>query len=309
MFKLAHLSDPHLGPLPDPKLLQLFSKRLLGYLNWHRNRSKIMGGNYLDQLVEDMKVQAPDHIAVTGDLVNIALPLEISGARTWLEDVGEPQDVSVVPGNHDAYVPGAVRKARSAWWPYMSGDGARDTPSESGRPEASFPYVRKRDGIALIGVTTGRASAPWFATGRVGSSQSKRLRKILADLGEEKLFRVVMLHHPPFRNATRWHKRLSDASRVRAVVKQAGAELILHGHTHIPSFDSIDGPNGPVAVVGVPSATSAPGGRKPAARYNLFKIEKAASGWTCRMEEHGFSEPDRPVALLEQRTVTIPART
>jgi len=306
MFTLAHLSDPHLGPLPDPKLLQLFSKRLLGYLNWQRNRSKIMGANYLEQLVEDMKAQAPDHIAVTGDLVNIALPLEISGARTWLDEVGAPENVSVVPGNHDAYVPGAVRKARSAWWPYMSGDAATDVPSPDASPEATFPYVRRRGDIALIGVTTGRASAPWFATGRVGSKQSKRLRAVLEDLGSQDLFRIVMLHHPPFRHATHWHKRLSDASRVRAVVKRAGAELILHGHTHIDSFETIDGPNGPVPVVGVPSATSAPGGKKPAGRYNLFRIDRTNEGWTCRMEEHGFTAPEAPVTLLSERKVDIP---
>ncbi|GAB4537075.1 MAG: metallophosphoesterase [Roseibium sp.] len=306
MFTLAHLSDPHLGPLPDPKLLQLFSKRLLGYLNWQRNRSKIMGASYLEQLVEDMKAKAPDHIAVTGDLVNIALPLEISGARTWLEEVGPPDQVSVVPGNHDAYVPGAVRKARAAWWPYMSGDDAGEAPAPDARRTATFPYVRRRGDVALVGVTTDRASAPWFATGRVGSKQSKRLRAILEKLGKEGLFRVVMLHHPPFRQATHWHKRLSDASRVRAVVKRAGAELVLHGHTHIDSFETIEGPGGPVPVVGVPSATSAPGGKKPAARYNLFRIDRTSDGWACRMEEHGFSAPDTPVTLLSERQVEIP---
>lgn len=305
-FTLAHLSDPHLGPLPDPKLLQLFSKRILGYLNWRRNRSRIMGGSYLEQLVDDMQAQAPDHIAVTGDLVNIALPLEISGARTWLEDIGPPEDVSVVPGNHDAYVPGAVRRARAAWWPYMRGDGAGNVPSNGTNSEATFPYVRKRDGIAFVGVTTGRASGPWFATGRVGSKQSKRLRAILDNLGRDGFFRVVMLHHPPFLHATRWHKRLSDASRVRAVVKRAGAELILHGHTHIDSFEHIEGPDGLVPVVGVPSATSAPGGKKPAARYNLFRIEKTNEGWSCQMEEHGFAAPDEPVKLLAEREVAIP---
>jgi len=305
MFTLAHLSDPHLGPLPDPKLLQLFSKRLLGYLNWQRHRSKIMGGNTLEDLVEDMKSKAPDHIAVTGDLVNIALPLEIAGARTWLEEVGEPASVSVVPGNHDAYVPGAVRKARSAWWPYMCGDQADAPPAEKTRSEATFPYVRKRGDVALIGVTTGRATAPWFATGRVGSNQSKRLRAILEELGREGFFRIVMLHHPPFRKATGWHKRLSDASRVRTVVRRAGAELILHGHTHIDSFETIEGPDGPVPVVGVPSATSTPGGKKPAARYNLFKIEKTNDGWSCQMEEHGFEKPGDPVKLIRSRDVPV----
>ncbi|MBG6208504.1 3',5'-cyclic AMP phosphodiesterase CpdA [Labrenzia sp. EL_126] len=308
MFTLAHLSDPHLGPLPDPKLIQLFSKRILGYLNWQRNRSKIMGSTYLDQLVEDMKAQEPDHIAVTGDLVNIALPLEIAGARTWLEELGEPDNVSVVPGNHDAYVPGAVRKARTAWWPYMCADEAKRAPPQETRSEATYPYVRIRENVALIGVTTGRATAPWFATGRVGSDQAKRLRTILEELGKENLFRVVMLHHPPFKQATKWHKRLSDASRVRAVVKRAGAELILHGHTHIDSFEEIEGPDGPVAVVGVPSATSAPGGHNPAARYNLFKIEKKDAGWYCLMEEHGFEASNTPVTLLNAREIAVPNR-
>jgi 3',5'-cyclic AMP phosphodiesterase CpdA len=305
MFRLAHLSDPHLGPLPDPKLLQLFSKRLLGYLNWQRNRSKIMGGNHLEKLVEDMKAQAPDHIAVTGDLVNIALPLEISGARAWLDELGPPDEVSVVPGNHDAYVRGAVKKARTAWWPFMRGDGDDAVPSEKVGSEATFPYVRKRGDIAIIGVTTGRATAPWFASGRVGTKQSRRLRAILEELAEEKLFRAVLIHHPPFKNATKWHKRLSDASRLRTVVKRAGAELILHGHTHIDSFESIEGPNGPVPVIGVPSATGAPGGHKPAARYNLFSIARQTDGWTCHMEEHGFEESGGPVKLISRRTVEI----
>jgi 3',5'-cyclic AMP phosphodiesterase CpdA len=307
MFRLAHLSDPHLGPLPDPKLLQLFSKRLLGYLNWQRNRSKFMGGNHLEQLVEDMKAQAPDHIAVTGDLVNIALPLEISGARAWLDELGAPDQVSVVPGNHDAYVRGAVKKARSAWWPFMRGDGDDDVPAEKVGSEATFPYVRKRGDVAIIGVTTGRATAPWFASGRVGTKQSRRLRAILEELAEEKLFRVVLIHHPPFKNATKWHKRLSDASRLRVVVKRAGAELILHGHTHIDSFESIEGPDGPVPVIGVPSATSAPGGHKPAGRYNLFSIARQTDGWACQMEEHGFEESGGPVKPLSRRDVAVPS--
>jgi 3',5'-cyclic AMP phosphodiesterase CpdA len=303
MLKLAHISDPHLGPLPDPKLLQLFSKRILGYLNWQRNRSGLMSGNYLEQLVADMKAQEPDHIAVTGDLVNIALPLEIIGARSWLEDVGTSTDVSVVPGNHDAYVPGALKKARTAWREYMTGDGQADDGKED---EASFPYVRRRGDVALIGVSTARASGPWFATGRVGSKQAKRLRAILDKLGDEGLFRVVMIHHPPFPKATHWHKRLSDASRVRAVIKRAGAELILHGHTHIDSQAALPGPDGPIPVIGVPSATNAPGGKKPGARYNLFSISKQNDKWNCRLLERGFTEKEKPISTVNDSDLSIP---
>ena len=39
-FTLAHLSDPHLPPLPQARLRDLAGKRVLGYLNWTRNRHK-----------------------------------------------------------------------------------------------------------------------------------------------------------------------------------------------------------------------------------------------------------------------------
>ncbi|MBO0343883.1 metallophosphoesterase [Roseibium sp. CAU 1637] len=308
MFKLAHLSDPHLGPLPSPKFLQLLSKRFIGYLNWKRNRSGDMKGTILDQLVDDMKANSPDHVAVTGDLVNIALPLEIIGARQWLDDVGSPDWVSLVPGNHDAYVPGALKKARQAWRPYMIGDHAAQREGTSPTDDdPTFPYVRRRGNIALVGVSTARASGPWFATGRVGSKQTKRLRRVLEELGKEDLFRVVMIHHPPFHRATHWNKRLSDASRFRAAIKWAGAELILHGHTHIDSRAQVEGPNGPVPVIGVPSATNSPGGKKPGARYNLFSIARKDDGWTCELEERGFTEADQPPETINRASIVIPA--
>src|SRR5664279_4271725 len=84
-FTLAHLSDPHLPPLPAPRWRDLLGKRALGYLNWTRNRHKYHRRDVLDALVADMQAQAPDHIAVTGDLVNLALEAEFGPARAWLE--------------------------------------------------------------------------------------------------------------------------------------------------------------------------------------------------------------------------------
>ena len=111
MFRLAHFSDLHLGPLPDVTYRDLVSKRITGYVNWQRRRRKTMQEDVIDRVVEDMLEAGPDHIALTGDLVNLALDKEIDAARIWLEALGTPHDVSVVPGNHDAYVPGALDKA------------------------------------------------------------------------------------------------------------------------------------------------------------------------------------------------------
>ena len=80
-FTLAHLSDPHLPPLPAARLHELAGKRAFGYLNWTRNRHKYHRREVLDALVADMQAQRPDHIAVTGDLVNLALEAEFAPAR------------------------------------------------------------------------------------------------------------------------------------------------------------------------------------------------------------------------------------
>ena len=72
---LAHLSDPHIGPLPKPRPRDLIGKRLTGYLNWQR-RDKIHDMDVLTRLVADMHAHRPDHIMMTGDVMNIGLPAE-----------------------------------------------------------------------------------------------------------------------------------------------------------------------------------------------------------------------------------------
>ncbi len=296
MFTLAHLSDPHLGPLPEPTIRELVSKRVLGYINWQSNRAGSFTSEHLDGIVADLTVRAPDHIAITGDLVNIAIEAELDPARRWLDGLGDPENISLVLGNHDAYVPGALRKACDAWAPYLTGDGALHP--------GPFPYLRRRDDVAIIGVSSAVATGPFMATGHVGSGQAKRLADTLARAGRDNAFRVVMIHHPPIRGATHWHKRLIGASRVRAAVREAGAELVLHGHTHVDSLNWIAGPDGPVPVVGVPSASHAPGTLHPGARYNLFTIERAQSNqgkWRCHMLERGFTTPGQGISDIREK--------
>ena len=297
MFTLAHISDIHLGPLPKVRKRDLVSKRITGYINWQRNRGKSMGGEILAGLVAHMQAQAPDHTAVTGDLVNLALDAEVQAARGWLETVGPPRDVSVVPGNHDAYVPGALARVREAWGPYISGDRQR-----VGRT-IRFPYVRRRGPVSLIGVNSGRATAPFMSTGSLRSEQGHALAALLRET--EGTFRVVMIHHPVSPNATDYSKRLIGASRFRRIVRENGAELVLHGHTHLPTQNEIDGPDGKVPVIGVSSASAAPeeGKRKPGARYNLFRVSGEPDAWSLQQEEWGYLPDGNGVEKVAMRTL------
>ena len=59
MFVLAHLSDPHLAPLPQPRIGELASKRLLGYLNWRRGRGAVHRAEVLDAILSDLRAASP----------------------------------------------------------------------------------------------------------------------------------------------------------------------------------------------------------------------------------------------------------
>jgi 3',5'-cyclic AMP phosphodiesterase CpdA len=276
MIVLAHLSDPHLGPLPTPHPLELLSKRGLGFLNWLRKRRAIHRPEVLAALVADLKARAPDHIAVVGDLVNLSLSNEFAPARRWLEQLGKPADVSVVPGNHDAYVRAAAILAVTNWGDYMRGDGGE-----------SFPYVRRRGSLALIGLSTSLPTLPLAATGRLHGDQLSRLGPMLADIEREGLFRVVLIHHPPVAGAN-YFRRLVDAALLREVLQRAGAELVLHGHHHEASLAFLPGPQSPIPTIGVPSASGAPGWHDDPAGYNLYEIDGAPGAWRCTMVVRGL---------------------
>ena len=278
-FRLAHLSDPHLSPLPRPQLQELAGKRAFGFLNWTRNRYKYHRREVLDTLVADVQAQTPDHIAVTGDLVNLALEAEFAPALSWLESVGPPDRVTAIPGNHDAYVRATRHRHGEVWSHYLGSDD----PAASG-----FPAVRRRGPLALISLSSAVPTPPLMATGRLGRAQLVALERVLDTLAAEQTFRVLLVHHPLSSKSRA--KRLTDSSALLSLIRQHGVELILHGHDHVHSTVWFEGPNGEIPAIGVPSASAVAHGRYPAAAYNLFAIEKDNNGWRCEQTVRGVDD-------------------
>lgn len=278
-FTLAHLSDPHLPPLPEPRLHELLSKRVFGYLNWTRNRQKYQRREVVDALLSDLHAQKPDHIAVTGDFVNLALKAEFEPARAWLESVGPPDRVSIVPGNHDAYVRATRHRITQCWGSYFTGDDTSD---------ARFPYLRRRGPLALIGVSSAVPTPPLMATGWLGQQQLDALEKLLDLIATEPLFRILLIHHPLRSDSAT--KRLTDSQQLLALLKRRGVDLVLHGHDHVHSTIWIDGPERNIPVVGVPSASALAHGHYPAAAYNLFSIARDGNAWRCEQTVRGLDD-------------------
>ncbi len=311
MFTLAHLSDPHLGPLPHAGLHHFVGKRLLGYLNWYRRRG-VHRPEALAQIVADLREQDFDHIAVTGDLVNLALPAEFGHALAWLRGLGEAGRVSVVPGNHDAYVPLWRAQGLRLWSDYMRSNAAG---AAFAAAQAQFPYVRLFGRIALIGASTARPTAPFMAAGRLGRAQLSRLDRALGGTGDAGLVRVVLIHHPPLPGMADWRRGLHDASAFAEVIKTRGAELVLHGHLHKFMLSWAHGPKDRIPVVGAPSASAAASATdphaahaRPTAAYHVYRITPSAGGCVIEMTRRGLIEGGRRVGILGEKRI-FPAQS
>jgi len=307
MFTLAHLSDPHVSPLPPPGWRALLSKRCLAYMSWHMHRRAIHGGPVLPALVEDLRRQAVDHVAVTGDLTNISLPSEFANARAWLDGLGDPRAVSVVPGNHDAYVTVPWELSLGRWSPFMSGDPGRGGQAERAhRSAADFPFVRRRGEIALVGVSTACPTPPGSAAGRIDEAQLARLAGRLSELGREGVFRIVLMHHPPLPAGAKRRTRLKDSESFREVVARHGAELVLFGHTHRSALAKLGTPQGHAPAIGVPSASARPHAGKDHARYHLYRIERDDASWRLQIEVRGVTRSLDQFATEGRFLLSIP---
>jgi len=299
VFTLAHLSDIHLSPMPRARRRDLLGKRVLGYVNWHRGRKLVHRREILDLITRDIVERKPDHIAVTGDLVNLGLPEEFVRAADWLHHLGPPARVTAIPGNHDAYVRLHPERGTGLWRPYMQANTKGEALFTT--PAAGFPFVRRFGDVAVVALSSAIPTMAFVAAGKLGQVQRSLLATALKTLGEANLFRVVLIHHPPLPGQSSWRRGLRDAGKLRGILEDNGAELVLHGHHHEQTVVELDTVSGRAFVVGVPSASEAVEGSIPAARYNEYRIARAKGGWSCEMVGRSVASSPEHVWECERR--------
>jgi 3',5'-cyclic AMP phosphodiesterase CpdA len=300
---VAQLTDVHLGPIAGFGPRYWNAKRIAGYINWRRSRRAAFQRPTLDRIVADLKAREPDHIVVTGDLVNIGLPQELKAALAWLHGLGAPEHVTVIPGNHDIYCHLTNDVGTGRWSPYMSSNAQGSTYAG----DATYPFVRIIGEVALIGVNSALPTPPLIAWGEVGAAQRDRLAAILGRLGLAGLFRLLLIHHPPLAGQSDRLRGLKDAAELECVLARHGAELVIHGHHHHNMFLQRQWANGVAAVVGAPSASLArPHRDEPLARYNSYRIE-GGRPWTVTLLGRGLAEEGGDIVDLERRQVVVGA--
>lgn len=300
MLTIAHMSDVHLAPISGLGVRHINLKRALGYANWLRKRHKIHLRSVVDDLVADLARQKVDHIIVSGDLTNLGLPGEHEAALAWLQALGPPDRVSVVPGNHDIYCRMGRDPGVERWRGYMTSDAAGASHVEDA--VGGFPYVRMIGGLAVVGVNSAVPTRPFMAIGEVGGRQIAALARTLDRLGREGLRRVVVIHHPPLPGQADARRGLVDAARLEETLVAHGADLVLHGHNHRDMYAVRRGPGGRIDIVGIASASI---GRahdhEPLGRYNLITIDPAHPRGPIGIVARGMTAPGGSVGEVGRR--------
>jgi 3',5'-cyclic AMP phosphodiesterase CpdA len=304
--RLAHFSDLHLLSLDGARLFDFANKRWIGRLNLLSNRSRHYLGVAFDDMIEDLNKIGVDHAVCTGDVTNLAFAQEFRFARERFERLAlGPENVTVIPGNHDAYVEEGVSHFNSIFGAYHASDPGwawsaadRDGP----RDDLRWPAVRVRGELALIAASTS-LETPWFsAWGRLGAGQRARLRKALADPRLAGKARVLAIHHPVTgKRATNAIRGLRDHAELAAIIADTGAAVVIHGHEHRDLRGALRGPSGEVPVLGVPSGTYAAADPTRTARYRIFDLEggRVVSHHlrVWRRESHSFEDDPAEPAL------------
>ena len=167
--------------------------------------------NALRALVETAE---PELIVATGDLTHRGRPAQHARASELLHSLGAP--VLAVPGNHDIPLLPPARFAHAF--------------REFERHWQTTEPVFRSDGLAVVGLNSVR---PWrHQSGGLKDSQLESAARLLGDSPPGAL-RVVALHHHLTGAPWRSRKRpVAHRSHVLAALIDAGAELILAGHTH-----------------------------------------------------------------------------
>ena len=306
MITIGHISDLHVFALDRVEPRRFLNKRLIGGANLFFKRKKSHSSSAVERairhLVEDHHV---DHIAVSGDLSNLALREEFLAVRALLEAIpGDEERVSVVPGNHDYYVPSVERTGsfEAIFGAYMRSALPHYT------LETGYPYCKLiGEEVALIGLNSGCASPPMFATGEVDERELRALEAMLADEALRGRFIVVMVHHPllPFEHSrVEYTRRLINASKVLESLRRANVNLAIHGHNHY--YDHVQLPHlgAPgtlhICEAGSTSVVNASddmfGGK-----FNIYHIDQ---GQLVKIETHLFESQDTSFKPWRERAFT-----
>jgi 3',5'-cyclic AMP phosphodiesterase CpdA len=301
--RFAHLSDWHATTLVHGGAGLFPLKRLSGWASWRLGRRHRHSQRVLEAAFRDVQTQHVDQILVTGDLTHVSLEQEFRAAAKQLEALGTSNEVFLIPGNHDCYIPVAKAASWDLWSAYLAGtslegldpafkEGLVAPPGEALAPRhEDYPTLRVHGNLAMIGLCSAIPTPIFRAGGWLGETQLERLERLLSAARDLGLFRVVMIHHPIAEKGEPKRRSLWDAEALRDVLARAGAELVIHGHKHRRRLNRVPGPNGDIPVIGVPSSSEVGSESERRAQYHIYTVRPSdtAGRFELEAEVRGFN--------------------
>lgn len=286
-MELAHVSDLHIRWRPGESgapFARYLNKRVVGWLNLTFNRSHPLA--VLSALVADLRESPPDHLAVTGDFTNLALPGEFARAREFLEATElSAEQVSVIPGNHDTYVRASVGRFEEVLADWLDPALGVD----------AWPRARRVGDLLLVGTQSCVPTPVFQAWGAMGERQLRALSEALE--GDDAPVKLVLVHHPPLLAGGKPEKPRRGNRDARGLLEACvgRADAILCGHTHHAFHHVHEG----LHVLCAGSSTSSVKALGEGATYNRYRIEQ---GQLLGYEVRGYDPSQgRFVHVREER--------
>ncbi|MDI3384234.1 metallophosphoesterase family protein [Xenophilus aerolatus] len=170
-------------------------------------------------LADWVRAQAPDVLLLTGDITQRATAAQFAAARHFVDGLGVAQCLAI-PGNHDIPLFALWARLFAPYRRYATAFGTELAP------------VVERPDCLVLGLNTTR----WWRheNGEVSQRQIADVTRRLARASPAQL-RIVAVHQPVAvtrpedeKNLLRGHAALAQHA------SQAGADLVLGGHIHLP---------------------------------------------------------------------------
>ncbi len=274
LIRIAHVSDLHVLSRTTTEWRRIiFNKRITGYANLVLRRGRVHRREYLHTVLSGAAAQA-DHLVVTGDITNLALEHEYEEARALLDEAARRTEVTVVPGNHDIYLPSTHRDRR---FPHHFDQFVQSDLPELARdlPAGRFPCVKLRRGVAIIGLSSGVPRPPFVAAGYIGHAQLEAFETALEHPEVRRRTPIVLVHHPPVDTRSRLvqlRDGLVDGAALRSALTHMTRGVVLFGHLHVRVRCALKTSSGELAVIGASGAALDHPDSSVRAGFNLYEI-------------------------------------
>jgi 3',5'-cyclic AMP phosphodiesterase CpdA len=285
-LRIAHVSDLHVLSRTGVHWRRIvFNKRITGYANLLLRRGRVHRREYLRAVLAAAAERA-DHLVVTGDITNLSLEHEYEEACALLDEAARHAEVTVVPGNHDIYLPATLRQQR---FPHHFERFLRSDLPELARdlPAGRFPCVKLRGPLAIVALSSAVPRPPFVSAGYTGHAQLDALAQALAHPEVRRRTPIVLIHHPPLDARPRLlqlRDGLVDAAALRRTLAPLARGLVLYGHKHFRLRRTLATATGRLEVFGASGAALDHPHAAVRAGFNLYEI--GADGELASAEAH-----------------------